>query len=292
MENYMIIIPAFNEEKNIKSLLLDMIPYKDRTIIINDGSTDCTKEIVCNLGFKCIDNFKNTGVSKCIIRGIEYALKNNISKVILMDADGQHNPIHIPAFLNKLECHEFVFGCRYYDDQYIPTNKWASNLFAAALYAELTEQFFTDISCGFKGISISDELLKTIGLSQDYGAIYDIVNYALSTRSNISIIPIQAIYDYDELLYTKTKEIVSLLKSVDNFRKICKSKNSNKIEQIIKTTQQAIKSHTKFYANIKDINFWAFPVCEDGFLFQMNPKDIISWQTRCKFLEGELNVHK
>ena len=135
MENYMIIIPAFNEEKNIKSLLLDMIPYKDKTIIINDASTDCTKEIVYNLDFKCIDNIKNIGVSKCIIRGIEYALKNNIRKVILMDADGQHNPIHIPAFLNKLESHEFVFGCRYYNDQYIPTNKWASNLFAATIYA-------------------------------------------------------------------------------------------------------------------------------------------------------------
>ncbi len=286
MENYMIIIPAFNEEKNIKSLLLDMIPYKDRTIIINDGSTDCTKEIVYNLGFKCIDNFKNIGVSKCIVRGIEYALKNNIRKVILMDADGQHNPIHIPAFLNKLECHEFVFGCRYYNDQYVPTNKWASNLFAATLYAELTGQFFTDISCGFKGISISNKLINTIKLSQDYSVIYDIANYALVTQSDISITPIQAIYAYDELLYTKTKEIVSLMNSVDNLRKKYEGKDLNKIEQIIKTTRKAVQLHSKFYANIENMDFWAFPVCEDGFLFQMNPKDIVAWQKRCNFFRG------
>ena len=122
--------------------------------------------------------------------------------------------------------------------------------------------------------------------------IYDVVNYALTTHSDISIIQIQAIYSYDELLYTKTKEIVSLLKSVDNLRKICKSNNSNRIEQIIKTTQRAIESRTKFYINIKDIDFWAFPICEDGFLFQMNPKDIVSWQKDVSFLEGELNVHK
>lgn len=280
MENYLIIMPAFNEEKNIKPLLENMVAYKENTIIINDGSIDNTKNIIRNYGFKYINNSKNLGVSRCIVQGIDYAIRSNIQKVILMDADGQHSPIHIPMFLNKLENHEFVFGCRYCKGQHITTNKWASNLFAASLYAKLTNRFFTDISCGFKGIYISDELVALIKSSQGYGIVYDIVNYALLTHADISTIPIQAIYSYDELLYTKSKEIIALLNAVNNFAEISVDKQSQEIRQIIQTVTEAIKTHTKFHVNITDIDFWAFPICEDGFLFQIDPKDIIKWQKR------------
>lgn len=57
---------------------------------------------------------KNYGVAYSIIRGFCYAAEHYIKKVIIMDADGQHNPAYIPQFLEELEEHEFVFGCRFY----------------------------------------------------------------------------------------------------------------------------------------------------------------------------------
>lgn len=285
MENYLIIMPAYNEASKIESLLVDMLPYRENTIIINDGSIDCTSSIIHKYKFECIDNIENFGVSKCIAQGIDYALENNVKKVILMDSDGQHSPVHIPMFLNKLAKHEFVFGCRYYENESIPTNKWASNLFAAALYAELTNRFFTDISCGFKGISLNDGLIRTIKDSKGYGVVYNIVNNALLTNADIAITPIRAIYSYSELLYTKSKEILALLNSVDNLRIMCDKKIFFKIEQTIGVVKNAIKCHEKFHVNVADVNFWAFPICEDGFIFQMDPKDISIWLKKCSYFE-------
>lgn len=288
MNNYLIVMPAYNEEKNIGSLLSTMIPYRDNTIIINDGSIDNTYSIIRSYGFKCINNVSNLGISKCIELGIKYAVDQNIKKVILMDSDGQHSPVHIPIFLKEMEKYEFVFGCRYNEDKSIPTNKWASNIFAAALYGELTGRFFTDVSCGFKGISISKGLMDIIRSSQGYGIIYDIVNYALLKQADISIVPIYAIYEFDELLYTKSKEIEALMNSVNNLRKIWRGINSCRIGQIIQMVNAAVKYREKFYVNIADINVWAFPVCEDGFIFQIDPNDILIWLKKCRSFKLEV----
>lgn len=293
MNSYLIVMPAYNEEKKIGSLLLAMSPYRDNTLIINDGSVDHTSSIIHSYGFKCIDNVRNSGVSKCIEQGLKYAVENNIRKVILMDSDGQHSPVHIPIFLRKLERYEFVFGCRYNKNEYIPTNKWASNIFAAALYAELTGRFFTDISCGFKGFNISEGIMKMIKYSQGYGVIYDIVNYALLIHADISIVPIYAIYAYDELLYTKSKEIISLMNSVDNLGKLSKEMYSCKIERIIQMVKKAVTCSEKFHVNIANIDLWAYPICEDGFIFQIDPKDILIWLEKCEsFQGGRIHVYK
>ncbi|WP_287492279.1 glycosyltransferase family 2 protein [Sellimonas sp.] len=277
MENFLIIIPAYNEARNIESVLKGMEPFKKHTIIVNDGSTDETWDIIRKCGFKGLNNGKNYGVAYSIIRGLCYAAEYCIKKVIIMDADGQHNPSYIPQFLKRLEEYDFVFGCRFHKEESIPTNKWASNLFAAALYAELTGRYFTDLSCGFKGLHVDEGLITAVKNSQGFGIIYDIVSYALGKRADIGIVPVEAIYFYDELLYTPAKEIFGLLGAVDHFRQMCSGKASDRLEILIQDIERAVSRREKFHAYIASTNFWAFPICEDGYLFQIDPKDIWRW---------------
>ena len=165
-----------------------------------------------------------------------------------MDADGQHDPAYIPQFLNMLEEHDFAFGCRFHKGEPIPTNKWASNLFAAALYAELTGRYFTDLSCGFKGLHVDKDLMAALENSQGFGIIYDIVSYALRKKADIGIVPIEAIYFYDELLYTPAKEIFGLLEAVDQFRQMYGGKASERLETLIQDIRKAILHREKFHA--------------------------------------------
>ena len=277
MEKFLIIMPAYNEAKGIESVLKGMESFKDFTVIINDGSTDETWDIIQKCGFKVINNGKNYGVAYSIIRGFCYAAEHYIKKVIIMDADGQHNPAYIPQFLEELEEHEFVFGCRFYKEEPVPTNKWASNLFASALYAELTGRYFTDLACGFKGLHMDEDLIAAVKNSKGFGIIYDIVSYALNKQSDIGIVPVEAIYFYDELLYTPAKEIFGLLEAVDHFRQMYGGKTSDCMEILIQNVRQAVSRRDKFHAHIASTDFWAFPICEDGYLFQIDPKDIWRW---------------
>ena len=88
----LIIIPAYNEAKNISTVLKELntdVSYAD-ILVINDCSTDNTAEIVKKAGVKCITNLFNMRYAWAIQTGIKYANDHNYDFAILMDADGQH----------------------------------------------------------------------------------------------------------------------------------------------------------------------------------------------------------
>ena len=107
--NFSIIIPLFNEEKNIKSLIDEIIlsipkkKYVFEIILVNDCSTDNTliniKKIKKNLPnlINIIKNNKNIGQSYSLIKGIKSSKYDNI---LTIDGDGQNNPSDIPKLLD------------------------------------------------------------------------------------------------------------------------------------------------------------------------------------------------
>ena len=101
-----IVIPIFNEEKNILKLLKEInslidIKYKYEIIIINDCSIDNSKDLLTNIksdyNFVLINNKKNMGQSFCISIGIKNAKYDNI---VTIDGDGQNHPKDINKILN------------------------------------------------------------------------------------------------------------------------------------------------------------------------------------------------
>ncbi len=95
----LIIIPAFNEGKNIGSLL-EKLERKDISdicdiLVINDASSDDTGQIVRNRGHKVVRNIYNLGYGSGLQAGYRYAKRYDYSFVIQMDADGQHDPENV-----------------------------------------------------------------------------------------------------------------------------------------------------------------------------------------------------
>lgn len=88
----LIIVPAYNEAENIGPVLRSLkkdISYAD-ILIVDDHSTDNTKEIVEKTGAKCITNIFNMRYAWAIQVGIKYAKYKDYDYAIFMDADGQH----------------------------------------------------------------------------------------------------------------------------------------------------------------------------------------------------------
>jgi len=89
----LVIIPAYNEEAVIKNTVTNLMktcPYD--YIVINDGSTDRTLDILKENQFHYLDLPVNLGIGGAMQTGYRYALQKGYQYAIQLDADGQHNP--------------------------------------------------------------------------------------------------------------------------------------------------------------------------------------------------------
>jgi glycosyltransferase involved in cell wall biosynthesis len=113
----LIIIPAYNEEKHIGAVLKGIqkqtpgIPI----LVINDGSSDRTEKVVQEHNAKVISLAYNSGYGVALQTGFLYAVKNDISVVVQMDSDGQHDPENIKDLIKEVQkdnC-DVVIGSRF-----------------------------------------------------------------------------------------------------------------------------------------------------------------------------------
>lgn len=107
-----VVIPAHNEEKRIGEVLKKVKTYVKNIIVVDDGSKDRTSQIVKESQVTGLRHITNLGKGAALKTGCDYAIKKGAKLIIVMDADGQHEPQLIPKFLVKLANYELVFGYR------------------------------------------------------------------------------------------------------------------------------------------------------------------------------------
>lgn len=96
-----ILIPSFNEFKSLKKIV-NSIKKKFYVIVVNDCSTDGTKNWLLNSKTIHLNNKKNLGYEKSLIRGFKFINKHysNVSHIVTMDADGEHKLKNL-SFIEK-----------------------------------------------------------------------------------------------------------------------------------------------------------------------------------------------
>lgn len=113
----LIIIPAYNESKNIVSVITDINKNLSNPnyIIINDCSTDETALICKKNEYNVINLPINLGIGGCVQTGYKYALENNFNYAVQFDGDGQHSAKYIPILLDCMitEQADMVIGSRF-----------------------------------------------------------------------------------------------------------------------------------------------------------------------------------
>lgn len=148
------IIPAYNEEDTIKSVVLAALKYS-HVLVVDDGSKDHTAKLAKEAGAQLIKHKTNQGKGAAIKTGLREALHNNYEVMVVMDGDGQHDPQHIPSLASGIEQYDLMLGTRFKKD--IPHNmalqrRW-SNRLTTALLNLVTGYHLTDSQCGFRAIS-------------------------------------------------------------------------------------------------------------------------------------------
>ncbi len=149
------IIPCYNEETNIGSLIVRAKHFVDEVLIIDDGSNDNTASIARELGATVITHKTNKGKAAGIKTGFRYALNHNYDYVITLDGDAQHDPSEIPLLLNNLKNngHDITLGVRFGDNTEMPLwRKFGKRVL------DYTTSFgngglLTDSQCGFRAFN-------------------------------------------------------------------------------------------------------------------------------------------
>jgi len=111
-------IPAYNEEKNIGSIILRLKKFSDTIIVCDDGSTDLTVEIAERMGAKVIKHQKNQGYGAAIKTIFQNVSKMNIEGLVTFDADGQHRIQDIEKVLHPIKKNlaDIVIGSRFLEE--------------------------------------------------------------------------------------------------------------------------------------------------------------------------------
>ena len=109
-----VLVPAHNEGATVRDVAVRALRYCPNVIVVDDGSTDGTLDALAGLDITLLINEKNRGKADSLWRGFQEALANGASAVITLDADGQHAPEEIPAFMTATakDPEAFLIGAR------------------------------------------------------------------------------------------------------------------------------------------------------------------------------------
>lgn len=185
------IIPAYNEQESIEDVVHNTKRFIDEIIVINDGSTDYTKEVAEKAGAEVIDNIVNRGLGETIKRGYQEALKHGADIIVQLDADGQYLANEIPLLVQPILNNDadLVLGSRLEKIQYkMPILKrFGNNMFSSVLRI-LTGADVKDGQTGFR--AMRREVLETAMPNNKYTYTQEMIIKTAKEGWRIKSIPI------------------------------------------------------------------------------------------------------
>ncbi len=158
-EKVLIIIPAFNEERQIANVIERVkieIP-EAQILVINDGSSDATEKKAKEAGARVLSHPFNLGYGVTLQTGYKFALKYGFDYVLQIDGDGQHDPRYLKKLLEEIKKRdvEIVIGSRFLGEGEYKTpflRRMGMKIFAY-IAGRIIGQKITDPTSGYQALS-------------------------------------------------------------------------------------------------------------------------------------------
>ncbi len=149
-----VIIPTYNNHKTLNRVIDGVLQYTTDVIVVNDGSTDATLDIINSYTF--IDSIhvsKNKGKGNALQLGFKKAIEKGFHYAITIDSDGQHFPDDIPVFLEELaksESNILLIGSRNMNQEGVPKKSSFGNKFSNFWFWFETGTKLEDTQSGYR----------------------------------------------------------------------------------------------------------------------------------------------
>ena len=151
--NCCIIIPTYNNDHALESVISGVLAYTDHVIVVNDGSTDQTKAILDRIPMiQKITIPVNTGKGWALRQGFAHAIKQGYRYAITIDSDGQHFPEDLPLFLDLIEEQpdSLILGARDMVQEAVPGTSNFGHKFSIFWFKVETGITVLDVQTGFR----------------------------------------------------------------------------------------------------------------------------------------------
>lgn len=155
----LVIMPAHNEAPNLPRVIAELREAlaDAEILVVDDCSTDETAAVAARLGAKVVSLPCNLGYGGAVQTGFRYATEQGYAFGLLMDADGQHDPMSAPRLLAEVRSGEtdVALGSRFLGETTynVPVARRWGMAFFRAIVAWMSKQRFTDPTSGFQALN-------------------------------------------------------------------------------------------------------------------------------------------
>ncbi len=210
----LVVIPTYNNEKTITSVIEQVKQYSDDILVVNDGSTDNTQTLINKTGVENISYFPNKGKGYAIRQSFKFARDNSYDYILTIDSDGQHYASDIPAFIDQIDDNNnpLIIGSRNLQADNMPQKNTFANKFSNFWFKVETGNTLSDTQSGFRLYPIKKVASKKY-LSNRYEFEVEVIVRAAWDGVNVYNIPIKVFYPTKE-------ERVSHFKPFKDFTRI------------------------------------------------------------------------
>jgi glycosyltransferase involved in cell wall biosynthesis len=187
------LVPGYQEGPRIAAVVEGALRYLP-VIVVDDGSTDDTSAQAEAAGATVIVQRPNVGKGAALRAGFRHALEQGAAAVVTLDADGQHDPAEIPAFLAAFEATgaELIIGRR--DFGSMPAIRRLSNTLGGWVFSAAVGRRVADNQSGYR--LIGRRLMTALLDSDEPGFEFEVEMIARCIASGLPIadVPIRTIY--------------------------------------------------------------------------------------------------
>jgi glycosyltransferase involved in cell wall biosynthesis len=154
--NGCVIIPTYNNERTLMRVIQGVLAYipVNRIIIVNDGSTDRTDDILSSLDpdITCLKNVQNSGKGMALRKGFDEAIRRGYNYAITIDSDGQHYPEDLIVLLNACKNNPgaMIMGSRNMNQENVPQKSSFGNKFSNFWFKVETWITLPDTQTGYR----------------------------------------------------------------------------------------------------------------------------------------------
>ena len=196
-----VLIPAYNCEKTIENVVKSVLQYADNVIVINDGSTDNTENILSSFGEQIIfiSYKKNKGKGYALKQGFCEANKRGFSYALTIDSDGQHLAEDIQTFVNEIvkQPNSLIVGARPFDHPNMPQGNIFANKFSNFWFTLQTARKLPDTQTGYRLYPLK-KMGKMKPFTNRYEAELELLVRCAWRGIRIDSVPIQVHYPTKE----------------------------------------------------------------------------------------------
>ena len=216
------LIPGYNEAERIAAVIEQARAFLP-VLVVDDGSRDDTAAVAEAAGATVLRQVPNQGKGAALKRGFRWAIDNGVDMVLMLDADGQHDPAEIPKFLQMHTAHDSDLIIGYRNFKEMPFKRRVANTVGRASLSWAMGQKILDNQSGYR--MVSRRLMQATLESAEAGFEFEVDMVVLCIRRGMRLdwVPIRTIYAGEESHIKPWHHIKNFFRVVRKTRRLMKA---------------------------------------------------------------------